>query len=78
MADKDAPKHLSTGSEIARFNQAVSTLKADQTPARRRMILGIDATASRQMTWQRASSWHAELFHSAEREQGRRGRQRRP
>ena len=34
------------------------------------MILAIDATASRQLSWQRARAWHADLFHSAEREAG--------
>lgn len=50
--------------------QRYPALNTHRPPARRRLILGIDATGSREMTWQRASQWHGELFQSAERDVG--------
>lgn len=63
-SDKKVPSKTSSKSEVSDFLQRVSTLApGGPAPGKRgRLIFALDATASRQPTWDRAMNLQAEMF----------------
>ncbi|QQS55309.1 MAG: VWA domain-containing protein [Candidatus Competibacteraceae bacterium] len=65
MTDQDLPFSLSlprsTESEVARFLRAAARTPVAAQP-RGRLIFALDATASRQPTWDRACQWQGDMF----------------
>jgi hypothetical protein len=61
--DDSAARAVSTRSEVADFLARVDALPATQADAR--LLFGLDATASRQPTWDSASQLQAHMFSEA-------------
>ncbi|WP_420347230.1 VWA domain-containing protein [Pelagibius sp.] len=63
--DPKLPK-VSTGSEVDAFLRKVSATPPPSSEARGRLIFAMDATASREPTWDQASHLQAEMFKETE------------
>ncbi|HIC80904.1 MAG TPA: VWA domain-containing protein [Kiloniellaceae bacterium] len=63
--DPKLPK-VSTGSEVDAFLRKVASTAPPSTEARGRLIFAMDATASREPTWDQASHLQAEMFKETE------------
>ncbi|WP_299399288.1 VWA domain-containing protein [Pelagibius sp.] len=63
--DPKLPK-VSTGSEVDAFLRKVATTPPPSSEARGRLIFAMDATASREPTWDQASHLQAEMFKETE------------
>ena len=63
--DPKLPK-VSSGSEVDAFLRKVATPPPPSAAARGRLIFAMDATASREPTWDRASHLQAEMFTETE------------
>lgn len=61
------PEEKSSSSDIANFLKAASSLKSDKHG---RLIFALDATMSRQPTWDRACEIQASMFHTAGKQSG--------
>lgn len=60
------PTSSPSGEVEAFLNQVAATPRPRNAGARGRLIFAMDATASRQPTWDRACHYQSELFHAAE------------
>lgn len=61
MADQ-FPDKRSSSNAIADFLSKANTLPARRAPPAQRLIFSLDATASRQASWNRARELHADMF----------------
>src|SRR5262245_51171470 len=62
MAGKLYPKSSTSGSEVDTFLAELKTLTTPERAMRGRLIFALDATASRQPTWDAACELQAEMF----------------
>ena len=56
---------IARGSSTAMPKASIDALLADVIPRRARIVFGVDATASRQPTWDSAAVLQAQMFHAA-------------
>ena len=63
--DKDSPVVRRAGEDIAAFVDAVKKVPAPGASSRGRLIFALDATMSRQPTWDLAQSLQAKMFQAA-------------
>jgi hypothetical protein len=67
MGDKRLPSHQATPGDVQAFLEKLAAAPNPSTPGRRgRLLFALDATASRQPTWDHAARIQAEMFGAAE------------